>query len=171
MEKSTKRRILIWSIIVLVIINVASLGTIWFHKFGPRHKGRQVERVDRHRSSSRDFSKTDRIRKLHQALKLDNSQSEKFDSIFESHAEARRSNLKKMGELKKLLNDELRQGELNQDTIDLLLLQQVDLFKEGNNQIVEMNLALRELLSNEQREKLSKYMDNARSRRGPKEKF
>ena len=174
MERKTKRQLLVWSIIILILINIASLGTIWFNKFGNRHRGHDrgwaSERFERGRDGQKGFSKRDRLKKLHNALGLSEEQSKSVDSVFDIHAESRRINMEKMAEMKQALNDELRQSELNQEMIDSLLQKQTELFEEGNNQIIKLSMSLREILTEEQRVKFSDYMERS-SRSGRKGKF
>lgn len=175
MEKRTKKQLLIWGVVVLIIMNIASLGTIWFHKFdrgNMRERGEnRLERSNRSRQHSPERMKREWTSRMHRALDLEAQQAAEFDSLFFHFEKLRRTNRSDMGELRKILDKELAKEMLNQDTIDLLIKQQSELFTKGNTHIVDMNMALREILTIEQREKYSKHMEKVRQKvrsgRGP----
>lgn len=170
MESKTKRQLLIWAVAILVIVNIASLGTIWYHKISDRARWHErsdySEKMARKRMSNKADFKRQWAEKMHKSLNLEDQQAMDFDSIWSYYSEERKANFRKMGDLKRILDKELTREVLNQDTIDLLLQQQTDLFKAGNDQIVEMNMALRDILTEEQRVKYSSYMEKIQKRRG-----
>ena len=173
MEKSSKRKILIWAVIILMIINISSLATIWFHKvqykrmnrteIGDRRAPRETRNGDRRNNGKdmrREFS-----RRFQNHLNLTDAQATTVDSIHSHYFEQRRELTKKLADLKSKLDEELASVQLDQDSLDMLITQQSSYFNDLNNNAVQMNLAIRSVLDEEQVKSYIQTLKKERTRR------
>jgi hypothetical protein len=173
MEKSSKRKILIWVVIILVIINISSLATIWFHRIQNKRTNRteirdqRVPRETRNRDRRnngqdmrREFS-----RRFQNDLNLTDTQSTAVDSIHSHYFDQRRELTQNLAALKSKLDEELASVQLDQDSLDMLITEQSSYFNDLNNNAVQMNLAIRTVLNEEQVKSYTSTLKKERTRR------
>ncbi len=166
METKTKRSLIIWGIVILAILNVSSLGTIWYHRY--QFKTEKLTRVNNERGHKRMPNRTDRMRKrppvLSRGLGLTKEQELKFDSIWSEHAVAKRALDKKMNANRNSLGKILSAPSL--DTVAYMEISQLqtDLMNEVNNSMLRMNMELRKTLNEEQLKAFLEKMDHLNKR-------
>jgi Spy/CpxP family protein refolding chaperone len=153
MEAKTKRTLVIWGVILLILLNVSSLGTIWYHRYHSR-----IDRADKGYSKGqmRQGAKRGMRHKprgsniISRGLDLTSIQQEKFDSIWQLYNERRvevESNLE---------NNRAKMGAVmssnNLDTSAYYHLSQLQLTLIGtlDKAMLDMNMAFRETLTEDQ---------------------
>lgn len=153
MKTKTKRNLLIWSVVILVLLNISSLGTIWYHRYQYAHI-----RQDR-RYNDKYMGQHNRMMKNHKpgspafmtkGLKLSGNQQQKFDSIWKKYSTLRMNieremaiNRNKMGDIMSLPNPDTSQFS-NFSAKQGILMQNLD------HTMLEMNMALRSTLEDKQ---------------------
>lgn len=173
MEKSSKRKILIWAVAILIIINISSLATIWFHRIQNKRTSRTEIRDQRPPSEERNRDRRNNgqdmrrefSRRFQNALNLTAVQSTAVDSIHSHYFEQRRVLTHKLADLKSKLDAELASEQLDQDSLDMLITQQSSYFNDLNNNAVQMNLAIRSVLDEEQVKSYTQTLKKERTRR------
>jgi hypothetical protein len=153
MENAKIRKILIWAVILLVIVNITSLASIWYHRFQfrqmksteMRDRRQGVDRITRRRGEMKKFSE-----RYKESLGLTAGQSKKVDSIHSQYDNERRQIAKEMGKLRRALGTELMAAEIDQDTLRYFSERQSQLFSRMNGNTIDMNIAIRSVLLPEQ---------------------
>ena len=107
METKTKRNFIIWGVVFLVILNISSLGTIWYHRYQFTHNRMQrnsMENSPRKRSQRAQSGNHRGPSILTKDLDLSDKQNQRFDSVWQHYSKFRRgletkmeSNRKEMG--------------------------------------------------------------------------
>ena len=153
MENATKRKIWIWVVIILVVVNVTSLATIGYHRYQVRHKntaemrdGRaKADRYQQRKGERRTYSE-----RYRQALNLSELQTGQMDSIQSYYEQERRKVSREMGQLRRELSQELTKVTINQTRLIELSEEQALLFNKMNENTITLNMAIRSILLPEQ---------------------
>ena len=168
MEAKTKRSLIIWGVALLVLLNVSSLGTIWFHRYQFKH-----DRMSRN-ISERGMDKRSNRPMRHiqgnsspfaRGLDLSDAQQLKFDSIWHYY-----NNIRKEIELEMRENRQEMGIIMSNDVIDTIAFyaisaQQNDLMLVLDHSMVNMNLALRNNLNSEQMELFLRKIEKLNNRK------
>ena len=99
METKTKKNLIIWGIVFLVLLNVSSLGTIWYHRY-------QFNKVKREKVVRDNTRRTPASREKQQGppsfltkeLNLSEEQMKEFSKIWTKHTTRRNDLELKMNE-------------------------------------------------------------------------
>ena len=150
MEAKTKRNLIIWGIVFLVMINISSLGTIWYHRYQFKH--------DRMNKSSREKMMDKRSQKmfrrgpvvLTRGLDLSELQRQEFDSIWKYYNKIRISVEERMEDNRKKMGAIMSKEKIDTSSFYAMSASQSRLMLELDHSMVNMNLALRSILNNEQ---------------------
>lgn len=152
METKSKRNILIWAIILLVILNISSLTTIWYHRY--QNKAR-IERLGKNKMLPQ--GKKYRARKgvnasklLARNLKLSSGQQEKFDSIWSFYSVQKLDYEDIMNENHFKMSNILGQAIVDTSEFYALSDQQGLLLIKLNQSMMAMNIAMRNTLDERQ---------------------
>ena len=153
MEAKTKRNLTIWGVILLVLLNVTSLATIWYHRYqyGNTRMDRrhEVRSLNQHKQVR---AKRGSVRTLYMSrgLELNTSQQEKFDSIWNQYSAIRRDVEEEMVKNRREMS--LIISEINIDTTKFneLSANQGILMQELDHSMITMNMALRTTLNDDQ---------------------
>ena len=167
METKSKRNLLIWSVILLVLLNLTSLATIWFHRFQNKASFERTEKVNRHvGDKKRSINNSDRLSKyLGRDLHLTSDQRQKFDSTWSYYAVQKldyeqqlHSNRFEMSEI---------MSEINPDTTQFytLSLEQGKILQQLDRSMLSLNIAMRETLDTDQMETFRQNIKKLNSRR------
>jgi hypothetical protein len=152
METKTKRSLIIWGIVILAILNVSSLGTIWYHRY--QFKTEKLTRVNNERGHQRMQNRADRMHKrppvLSRGLGLTSAQESKFDSIWKEHAIEKRNIEKQMNSNRNALGKILSAQSLDTMAYMEISQMQTDLMRDLNKSMLGMNKELRKTLNEEQ---------------------
>lgn len=153
MDNSRKRKLLVWAMIVLVIVNITSLASIWYHRFQFRQM-RSTEMRAHRQDADRFTKRNSEIKKFSEryseSLHLNENQSKEIDSIHLRYGKERRQIGMEMGKLKKALGEKLTADDINQDSLQALSEQQSILFNRMNQNTIDMNIAIRSVLQPDQ---------------------
>jgi Spy/CpxP family protein refolding chaperone len=153
MEAKTKRNLIIWGIVFLVLLNVSSLGTIWYHRYQFRHNkmsmslkdrmpDKRTNRTIRHRSGSPAM--------LTRELDLSDKQQQKFDSIWRYYNDLRQEIEKEMEANRREMGIIMSKADVDTSSFYAMSGLQSKLMLSLDHSMVNMNLALRATLNNEQ---------------------
>ena len=168
METKTKRTIIIWGVILLVLLNISSLGTIWFHRYQFRN-----DRMNRNLSEKRMDKRSDRPMRHNQGnssplaggLDLSDTQKQKFDSIWQHYNSLRKEIEMEMRDNRQEMGDIVSKDEI--DTISYYAISSVqsELMKALDHSMVNMNLALRSTLDIKQKKLFLKRIEKLNTRK------
>lgn len=166
METKTKRTLIIWAIIVLVLLNISSLGTIWFHRYQFK-KSRQTESQDR-RFEGRRSGENRRMKQmppfLLRGIDLAAKQKTSLDSIWVLYNGQRRMLEDSMNSNRTELFNIMMQETLDTGLYEELSDRQAGIMRELNDTMLNMNRTIRGQLTEEQQTILLENMQNLRSR-------
>ena len=172
MEKKNKRQLLIWAIVVLVIINISSLSTIWFKRVQYNRTGRVEMRDQREHRRPAEMEERRRgemrekfSQRFQKELDLSESQSNAVDSIHNLYFEQRRLLTQELAELKSKLDASLASTNLDEDSLNYLVEMQSASFTALNENAVQMNLAVRSVLNEDQIESFTATLNKTNKRR------
>jgi hypothetical protein len=153
METKIKRNLIIWGVILLVVLNISSLSTIWYHRYQYNHNRlsktslvkRMSERNKRHTKYSQKGANF-----IAKGLDLAADQRQDFDSIWLLYTGKRNEIEHQMQ-----INHRQMAIVMNQMAIDTMAFNkisagQANLMLELNHSLMEMNLALRSILNEDQ---------------------
>jgi uncharacterized membrane protein len=168
MEAKTKRNLIIWGIVFLVLLNVSSLGTIWYHRYQFRNNkmnmslkdkmpDRRTNRTMRHRSGSPAA--------LTRELDLSNNQREEFDSIWRHYNDIRRSIEEEMEVNRQEMGAIMSKADVDTSSFYAMSAMQSQLMLALDHSMIDMNLALRGTLNNEQMVSFLKRMEMMNKRK------
>lgn len=167
METKTKKNLAIWAIALLIILNLSSLGTIWFHRYQFK-KERRVEQKDR-RLESRRGPMNERTRRMPQfiekSLNLSKDQKSTLDTIWNHFDTKKRVIEDSMNSNRAKMFDIMMEENLDSGMYEELSETQSTLFRELNDTMLEMNRSVRANLSDEQKQTLTEKMKEMRKRR------
>jgi len=154
MEAKTKRNLIIWSIVFLVLLNISSLGTIWFHRYQFRHNKMNRNFIDKTKDERSRGTRRHRLAStagFTSGLDLTDLQQQKFDSIWRYYNDIRQdiedemeTNRQKMG---KIMSEE----EIDTSSFYRLSSLQTKLMATLDRTMIDMNLAFRSNLNPEQK--------------------
>ena len=122
METKTKRNLLIWSIVLLIILNLTSLATIWYHRvqFKNTSKRRMNSKMARLQKQKMARHGSKRPRVLSREMNLTVSQSQEFDSLWQLHSNQRRTYEDQMAKNRYKMSEILSQTDI--DTTEFYML-------------------------------------------------
>ena len=172
MEPRTKRNLAIWAIALLVILNISSLATIWYHRYQFKNE-RRGELKERRFDSRRGHEGQSRHRMppfMVRNLALSEEQEANLDSIWGYFNQRRRLLEDSMNSTRRTMFTTMTADELDTNKYESLSQQQVALMIELNLAMLEMNRAIRDNLSEDQRRLFSERMQELQSRRRPQER-
>lgn len=165
MEAKTKRSITIWVVVVLVILNISSLATIWYHRYQFRQQRlAQVERrfdgrnevMNRRRSQMPPF--------ITEALELSPEQKNTLDSIW-SHFNFKRQLLEdSMEQNRRQMFRFMMAANLDTGKYEELSENQTRMLRELNYTLLEMNRTIRANLTEDQQNTMIEKMEKMQQR-------
>lgn len=152
----------------MVLLNLSSLGTIWYHRYNFKRDTRQHERFERRAHlNARGGERRDHrsVQFLFGDLNLSEKQQQKFREIWEEHIERRKgiaqemeANRRDMGEIMSFTEvDTIKYMELANRQADLILMM--------DKAMVDMNLEFRKVLSEDQLPLFLKKIEQLNQRR------
>jgi len=153
MKPEIKNSLLLWSVIILIIINVSSLGTMWYHKSSRSKRARVTH-------SQRQAPRQQRGNSMSEKLALSDGQKNAFDSLYKLH---RSNSSKLMAEMRK--NREAMQTLVMSESVELDSIKSLN-YK--NSQIyealswgqLEMHRNRMQILNAEQQKKYKELQNN-----------
>lgn len=162
METKTKRNLAIWVIALLVVLNLSSLGTIWFHRYQFK-KDKRIEQRDK-RFESRRGARSQRSGKMppfiEKSLNLNQEQKITIDSIWSHFDKQKRTLEDSMHQNRLNMFSIMMEEELDTSKYEELSKIQAVLLRKLNDTMLTMNRSMRGNLSEEQREILvSKFKE------------
>ncbi len=168
MEAKTKKTILRWGIIILVLLNLSSLATIWYHRYQYAHTYPGSERY-RHYQEQRELrrqNKTGHTHYLSKDLNLSTQQQQVFDSIWHYYAGKRLELEKQLEARRQQMSKLLSEQELDTSAFHTLSARQAQLMQELNQSMLAMNMALRQNLTAEQMQGFLQKIERLNRKRG-----
>ena len=166
METKTKRNLVIWSIVLLVVLNISSLATIWYHRYQFRKENR-AERFERRGRNMPDGA-PHRFRQmppfLTETLDLSEKQHHDLDSIWFHYNNQRRLLEDSMNRIRAEMFNILMEKSLDSGLYENLSGQQTRLLKELNDTMLEMNRTIRDNLSEDQQNAYAEKMEEMRNK-------
>jgi hypothetical protein len=168
MEANTKKNLIIWGVVLLVLLNVSSLSTIWFHRYqytnnrmNNSYNNKTIkqhrQRMGRHSSTNNSYFTRD--------LNLSNAQQTKFDSIWAKYSSIRNEIEQEMTQNRELMNTMMGQLEVDTTEIYKLSANQGTLMQELDLSMIKMNLALRSTLDEKQMQTFLERIETLSNRR------
>ena len=166
METKTKKNLVIWGVVLLVVLNVTSLGTIWYHRY--QFKNERVKRENAVRDNGRRMQSREHRQGvppfLIKDLALTDEQKKKFSSIWDEHGTQRRTIEGRMNENRAAMSEVLSGSTLDSTTFLNISSDQVVLMQELDYTMLEMNRELRKILNNEQLDEFLGRLDRLNKR-------
>ena len=168
MEARTKKSLVIWGIVLLVLLNISSLGTIWYNRY--QVKSKKLTRVNREWPDQQMKSRIDRRTGaphtyITKDLNLSEGQQKEFDTIWQRHFQERRAIEAELGKTRLEMGKVLNQDNIDSITFFALSESQAKLMQELNYTMLKMNKDLRVVLSEEQKDKFLKRLEKMNDRR------
>ena len=168
MEAKTKKKILIWGIIILVLLNLSSLATIWYHRYQYAHTYPN-NMAWKHRQQQQELrrqNKQGHIHYLSKDLNLSDTQQLVFDSIWHYYAGQRLELEKQLETKRQEMSTLLSQQQIDTAAFHRLSASQAELMQELNHSMLAMNMALRKNLTASQMQSFLQKVERLNSRRG-----
>jgi len=175
MNTASKKRLLIGTIIILIVINISALSTIVFNKYNHRteqsafikqqlkNKSLQTENINLKQKKNYHL----RVKKfVKRELELSDKQFEQYSNLKDANMEKSHQIMQEIGKKKKLIFKEFCKE--NQDTLALMQLTE-DIGKlhvKMQKETLRHFNAIEEMLSPEQIIKFKKMLCNMAERRG-----
>ena len=154
MEAKTKRNLIIWSVVVLVLLNITSLATIWYHRYqfgntrmDRRYNAKSMNQHNKQMKSRRESGITTYISK---GLELSDGQQSQFDSIWNKYTNIRHEAEKEMDYNRQKMGLLMSKIDIDTNEFNKLSANQAILMNELNHSMISMNLALRASLNDDQ---------------------
>jgi Spy/CpxP family protein refolding chaperone len=153
MEAKTKKNLIVWGVVLLVLLNVTSLSTIWYHRYQFDNN-----RIDR-RNSVKSMNQHKKMQSKHESrrtsyisrgLDLSPSQQDKFDSIWNQYSAIRKDVEKEMENNRQKMSFLMSDIDIDTNKFNKLSVNQGILMQELDHSMISMNLALRTNLTDEQ---------------------
>lgn len=167
METKTKRNLALWAIGLLIILNLSSLGTIWFHRYqfkkANKHEHRESRFEGRRGQMSQRMHRVPRF--IDGSMELSEQQKEVIDTIWNHFNTKRRVLEDSMNKNRVRMFDIMMEESLDSGMYEELSQSQSILFRELNDTMLEMNRTLRDNLTEEQRQIMTQKMKEMRQRR------
>lgn len=163
MKPAIKNSLLVWSVIVLILINVSALGTMWYHKssrtkrIGTMHSQNQSPRERRGNG-------------IQEKLSLSPKQKAAFDSLYKLHRSNSSAMMTEMQKNRDALQSLITLDEANMDSVRSLNRQNALIYEDISWAQLEMHRSRMQLL-NEDQKKMYKELqgtfgDRNRARNG-----
>ena len=168
MEAKNKRNLVIWGVLLLVILNISSLGTIWYHRYqfknerGDKTYGRKQMPSERERPS-RGNSRGGRA--IGRGLDLTSEQQLQFDSIWQYYNGRRDSIESKLEINRNKMGSIMSSPIVDKEAYYNFSAYQVELIQGLDKTMIDMNLALRESLSADQTKLFLNKIESLNKRR------
>ena len=167
MEAKTKRNITIWAIVLLIVLNISSLSTIWYHRYQFR-KSMQAEQRDRRINDRRDIRPNDRGKRMPpfivKGLDLSDQQKVTIDSIWKYFENKRTILEDSMDQNRRKMFALMAEEELDTSVYEEISATQMALFREMNDTMFKMNREVRTNLTDEQNKLLTERYKEMRKR-------
>ena len=178
MEAKTKRILIIWGVVLLVLLNVTSLSTIWYHRY--QFDNNRIDR--RHNTKSMSQHKqmqtkreSGRTSYMSRGLDLSSTQQDKFDSIWNQYSVIRRDVEKEMENNRQKMSLLMSDIDIDTNEFNKLSANQGILMQELDHSMINMNMTLRTTLTDEQLKafltKVETMSKRMRSRNQPGERM
>jgi len=165
METKTKKNLIIWGIILLVLLNVSSLGTIWYHRYQfNKNIHEKVVRDNARRSPASRERQQGPPSFLIKDLSLSDDQMQEFSSIWAKHGIQRRELEVKMDENRTAMGEILSKPQLDSAAFLRISARQIVLMQELDYAMLDMNRELRSILNEEQLERFLGRLDRLNKR-------
>jgi len=153
MEAKTKRNLIIWGIVFLVLLNISSLGTIWYHRYQFRENrenssfrekviDRKSQRTMRHRQGGATI--------ITRGLDLSDDQQDAFDSIWKHYNNTRQVIQQEMEENRREMGVIMSKEAIDTSSFYAMSSVQSQLMLALDHSMIDMNLALRSALNSDQ---------------------
>ena len=168
MEAKTKRNLIIWGIVFLVLLNISSLGTIWYHRYQFRHNKANnsfKEKVMDKRSHRTMRHKQGSSTVMTRGLDLSDTQQDEFDSIWMYYNEKRQAIEQEMEANRRQMGSIMSKEDLDTSSFYAISSVQSQLMLALDHSMVDMNLALRTTLNSEQVASFLKRIEMLNKRR------
>jgi uncharacterized membrane protein len=167
METKTKRNLIIWSIVFLVLLNISSLGTIWYHRYQFRQN--KANNSFREKVMDRKSYRTMRQRQgssvIARGLDLSDAQQEDFDSIWIYYNDKRQMIQQEMEENRREMGIIMSKEDLDTSSFYAVSSVQSKLMLALDHSMINMNLALRSTLTSDQMEPFLKSIEMLNKRK------
>jgi len=168
MEAKTKRNLIIWSIVFLVVLNISSLGTIWYHRYQFREN--KANNSFRENVMERKSHKTIRHRQASSAiitrgLDLSEAQKDTFDSIWVYYNDKRQVIQQEMEENRRKMGIIMSNEDIDTSSFYAMSSIQSELMLALDHSMIDMNLALRSTLDSEQMDSFLKRIEMLNKRK------
>ena len=154
MEAKTKRNLIIWGIVFLVLLNISSLGTIWYHryqfKYNRVNSGAIKEKMMDKRTHSTMRHRQGRPTAFTRGLNLTDIQEQKFDSIWAHYNNKRQAIEEEMEANRREMGIIMSSDKLDTTVFYAMSSVQSQLMLDLDHSMIDMNLALRSTLDSEQ---------------------
>jgi vesicle coat complex subunit len=173
MEAKTKRNLIIWSVVILVLLNITSLATIWYHRYqygntrmDRRSNAKSMNQDNKQMKSRRGSAITAYISK---GLELTDAQQHEFDSIWNKYTTLRHEAEKEMDYNRQKMGLLMSKIDIDTNEFNKLSAKQGILMQELNHSMISMNLALRGSLNEDQLELFLTKVEKMGKRRSARE--
>lgn len=173
MEAKTKRNLIIWSVVILVLLNITSLATIWYHRYQAG-----TTRMDR-RSNTKSMTQHNKQMKsrrgsaitayISKGLELTDAQQNQFDSVWNKYTNIRQEAENEMEDNRQKMGLLMSKIDIDTNEFNKLSAKQAILMNELNHSMITMNLALRTTLNDEQLELFLTKVEKMGKRRSTRE--
>jgi hypothetical protein len=168
MEAKTKRNLIIWGIVFLVLLNVSSLGTIWYHRYQFRNNKMNTSLRDKakDRMSTRTMGRRQRTSAfITRNLDLTDKQQLKIDSIWRHYNDVRQGIEEEMEANRRDMGMIMSKADLDTIAFYEISALQSHLMLALDHSMVDMNLALRTTLNSDQMVFYLKMLEMGNKRR------
>ena len=164
MDYFTNKRFVIWTIVILVILNLLTISAFWFTNI---FRIFPIQRIAIHEINDKNHKQGDKF--LEEELNLSEEQKKKFEDSREKHHNQSKALHEEIYVLKEQLIDELFSTEVDSSRIKMLSeeigLKQTELEMQNNAHILE----LISICKPEQQEKLALLFNEMLKRSRPDE--
>ena len=166
METRTKRNITLWVVVLLIVLNISSLATIWYHRY--QFSQRRSLELPEQRLNRRADAMNRRMRQmppfLIKDLALSAKQQATLDSIWSHYNGQRRILEDSMDRNRVSMFSVMMAERLDTGRYEELSEKQSQIMRELNSTMLGMNRAIRVNLTDEQQEILTERMQDIRTR-------
>ena len=142
-----KRQIVIWCVVLLTVVNVASLSTLGYHRWFGEHE-----------KSERRFSREGRRSRVEADMALSSDQIKKRDEMRKALGEEMRTLRTALKSRKEAFYEVLSARKTDRAKIDQFRMKVDSLELEIKKRFIDHTLAQKEILTPEQQEKLFSAM-------------
>ncbi|MFP4526073.1 MAG: Spy/CpxP family protein refolding chaperone [Bacteroidales bacterium] len=171
MNKYTKKQLLIGGLVLLVVINLAALGTVLYNNY--QQKQNQSEEIGERRYPNKTQSDSIRHPKrgdhfgqfIKEKLNFDKNQYNEFSEIRRRNRQKQMSLHKKMQEKRNRMMEELASDQPNEDKLLEINDSITEIQSELNKVLINYFKEVREICNPEQREEFNKLIRDMHERR------